>query len=78
MLKKDYEADHPEIALLRLRNYTIGRKLKDEEVLGKGALDKIADLLGILTPFVSHIPNIVIKLLVLTYYFSRSRTLIAL
>ena len=65
MFVKDYEADHPEIALLRLRNYTIGRKLKDEEILGKGALNRIADLLGILTPFVRYIPDIVIELLVL-------------
>ena len=44
--------DHPNIDLLRLRNFTIGRKVKDEEVLGPGGLDKLVDLLGTLTPFV--------------------------
>lgn len=47
-----YEADNPNIDLLRLRNYTIGRKLKDAEVVGPGALDAIVDLMGALAPFV--------------------------
>ena len=47
-----YEADHPNIELLRLRNYTIGRKLKDEEVLSSKATDTIVDLMGTMTPFV--------------------------
>lgn len=51
--EQDYEATHPDIALLRLRNYTIGKKLKDDEVQGKGSLGRISDLIGILTPFVS-------------------------
>ena len=32
----------------------MGRKLKDEEVLGTGGLTRIADLVGIMTPFVSR------------------------
>ncbi|KAG8528667.1 uncharacterized protein KY384_006354 [Bacidia gigantensis] len=56
---RDYSADHPEIALLRLRNYTIGKKLKDEEVLGKDGLSRIADLLGVLTPFVTYLNSVV-------------------
>ena len=48
-----YDADHPNIALLRLRNFTMGRQLKDSEVTGKGGLDKIIDLFGTMTPFVS-------------------------
>lgn len=49
---QDYSAENPNIGLLRLRNYTVGRKLKDEEVLGHGGLDRIVNLIGILTPFV--------------------------
>ena len=49
---QDYAADHPEIALLRLRNYTIGKKLKDEEVLGEGGMKKVVDLISVLEPFV--------------------------
>lgn len=56
---KGYEIDNPNIDLLKLRNYTIGKKLKDDEVLGAGGLDRIADLIGILTPFVSHLNSVV-------------------
>ena len=54
-----YDADNPNIELLRLKNFTIGRKLKDEEVVGSGGLDKIAGLVGIMTPFVSSPPPFV-------------------
>ena len=47
-----YSADNPNILLLRLRNFTIGKNLADEEILGPGALVKIADMIGVLTPFV--------------------------
>jgi len=50
---RDYDADHRDIALLRLRNFTIGRKLKDEEVVGKGGLERVVELIGCLVPFVS-------------------------
>ncbi|KAL2042678.1 hypothetical protein N7G274_004437 [Stereocaulon virgatum] len=56
---KGYEADNPNIDLLRLRNYTIGKKLKDDEVLGSGGLNGIAELIGILTPFVSYLNSVV-------------------
>ncbi|KAK4694716.1 hypothetical protein P7C71_g2911, partial [Lecanoromycetidae sp. Uapishka_2] len=56
---KGYDADNPNIDLLRLRNYTIGKKLKDDEVLGPGGLDRIANLIGVLTPFVSYLNSIV-------------------
>jgi len=48
-----YAADHPDIELLRLRDYTIGRKITDEEVLGDEGLDRIAALLACIKPFVS-------------------------
>ncbi|KAL6721924.1 hypothetical protein ACLMJK_001029 [Lecanora helva] len=56
---KGYEVDNANIDLLKLRNYTIGKKLKDDEVLGPGGLDRIANLLGILTPFVSYLNSVV-------------------
>ena len=49
---KGYEADNPNIELLRLRNYTMGRKLKDEEVVGPKGIRRITELVGILAPFV--------------------------
>lgn len=56
---KGYEKDNPNIDLLKLRNYTIGKKLKDEEVLGPGGLGRIVELIGILTPFVSYLNGVV-------------------
>ena len=56
---KGYEKDNPNIDLLKLRNFTIGKKLKDEEVLGPGGLGRIAELIGILTPFVSYLNSVV-------------------
>ena len=51
---KGFNADNKNIDLLRLRNYTIGRKLTDEDVLGADGISRIADLAGVLTPFVSQ------------------------
>ena len=56
---KGYEKDNPNIDLLKLRNFTIGRKLKDEEVLGPGGLGRIVELIGVLTPFVSYLNSVV-------------------
>ncbi|CAD6572235.1 MAG: hypothetical protein ASARMPREDX12_004033 [Alectoria sarmentosa] len=56
---KGYEKDNPNIDLLKLRNYTIGKKLKDEEVLGPGGLRRIVELIGILKPFVSYLNGVV-------------------
>lgn len=46
---KGFDSDHKDIDLLRLKNFTLGRKLKDEEV----NLDRISELLACLRPFVS-------------------------
>lgn len=54
-----YDADNPNIDLLRLRNFTVGKKLKDDEVLGPAGLDRIAELFGILTPFVSYLNSVI-------------------
>ncbi|KAL9108881.1 MAG: hypothetical protein Q9227_006412 [Pyrenula ochraceoflavens] len=58
---KGYEADHPNISLLRLRNFTLGKKLADDEVLGSGALERIAGIVDVLVPFkqVTHLNQIV-------------------
>lgn len=53
-----YDLENPNIALLRLRNYTIGRKLKDDEVTGPDALKRIAELIGTMTPFVRSPPDL--------------------
>jgi hypothetical protein len=48
-----YDADNPNIELLRLRNFTIGKKISDDEVTSVRGLDTIVDLIGTMTPFVS-------------------------
>lgn len=53
MTQQGYDADNPNIDLLKLKNFTIGRKLKDEEVVGPGCLDRIATLVGTMSTFVS-------------------------
>lgn len=52
-----YEADNPNIELLRLKNFTIGKKLEDKEVVAPGGLDRIAGLVGTMAPFVSSPPS---------------------
>ncbi|KAL8821848.1 MAG: hypothetical protein Q9191_007233 [Dirinaria sp. TL-2023a] len=56
---RDYDADHRDIALLRLRNFTIGQQLKDEEVVGKGGLERVVELMGCLVPFVTYLNSVV-------------------
>ena len=56
MANQGYDADHADIDLLRLRNYTVGRKLTDEEVVAPDSLDRIAHLLTCMKPFVSSSP----------------------
>ena len=48
-----YDADNPNIELLRLRNFTIGKKISDEEVIGPNGLDTIVDVICAMIPFVS-------------------------
>jgi hypothetical protein len=52
-----YDADNPNIELLRLRNFTIGKKISDEEVISPNGLDTIVDLMCAMTPFVSSTPQ---------------------
>ncbi|MCJ1377807.1 hypothetical protein MMC17_000903 [Xylographa soralifera] len=56
---KGYGADNPNIELLRLRNYTMGRKLKDEEIVGANGSTRITELIGILSPFIAHLNSVV-------------------
>ncbi|KAI4221795.1 MAG: hypothetical protein L6R40_008612 [Gallowayella cf. fulva] len=56
---KGYDAENPNIALLRLRNYTAGRKLSDDEVVGPKAPERIAALMAALTPFITHLNSVV-------------------
>jgi hypothetical protein len=60
-----FEADHPNIKLLRLRNFTLGCRLKEDEILGPKFLRRTLEIIGALKPFVSnsscHSPYLVRK-----------------
>ncbi|KAF2839818.1 hypothetical protein M501DRAFT_917038, partial [Patellaria atrata CBS 101060] len=54
-----YDADHKDIELLRLRSFTIGRKLGDDEVLGAKGFARMAHLLSCLVPFITYLNSVV-------------------
>jgi hypothetical protein len=51
--QQGYEADHKDIKLLRLKNFTISRKLSDSEITGADGMQRIAGFIGSMVPFVS-------------------------
>jgi hypothetical protein len=50
-----YDKHHADIELLRLKNFTLGTRLSDDEVLGARALDRISGLVRAMVPFVSRV-----------------------
>ncbi|KAF2116580.1 hypothetical protein BDV96DRAFT_491180 [Lophiotrema nucula] len=56
---KGYDNGHKDIELLRLRNFTLGTKLRDEEVVGPKGLERIAGLLACLVPFITYLNGVV-------------------
>ncbi|KAL3460658.1 hypothetical protein BJX64DRAFT_180356 [Aspergillus heterothallicus] len=56
---KGYEHDNENIRLLRLRSFTIGRPVPDADLLSPDAQDKIANLIGIMEPFVTYLNSVV-------------------
>lgn len=48
-----YAPTHENIDLLRLRSFTLGRKLSDDEVTGPRGLDRLAELVSCMVPWVS-------------------------
>ncbi|KAJ5030719.1 hypothetical protein J3E73DRAFT_378712 [Bipolaris maydis] len=49
---KGYDHDHKDIDLLRLRNFTIGRTIADEEIVGTGGLERVAEVITYLNSVV--------------------------
>lgn len=47
-----YDADHPNIELLRLRNFTIGHNISDDVIVSAKGLDRVLALIAIMHPFV--------------------------
>ncbi|KAF1851766.1 uncharacterized protein K460DRAFT_362513 [Cucurbitaria berberidis CBS 394.84] len=55
---KGYDHDHKDIKLLRLRNFTIGRKLLDDEVVGPEGLDRVAEVILSMVPFITYLNSV--------------------
>jgi hypothetical protein len=58
-LVQGYAQDHQDIELLRLRNFTLGKKLPDHDIVGAGGLGRIAEIIACMVPFVSLTPYVV-------------------
>ncbi|KAJ5194422.1 Conserved hypothetical protein CHP02453 [Penicillium cf. griseofulvum] len=56
---KGYEADNKNIKLLRLRSFTIGKPIADDELTGDDAQEKIVALVGVMEPFVTYLNSVV-------------------
>ena len=50
---QDFPIDHQDIDLLRLRSFTLGKKLSDEEILGAKGMDRVTQLISCIEPLVS-------------------------
>ncbi|OAX79010.1 hypothetical protein ACJ72_06674 [Emergomyces africanus] len=56
---KGYDADNKNIDLLRLRSFTLSKKIQDKDMLGPKALDRVARIVEILVPFVTYVNSVV-------------------
>ena len=56
---KGYDADNPNIELLRLRSFTMGKRLADNEILSTKGAEIILELLQAMTPFVTYLNSVV-------------------
>ncbi|ODH49286.1 hypothetical protein GX48_04626 [Paracoccidioides brasiliensis] len=56
---KGYDADNKNIDLIRLRGFTMSKRLQDKDLLGPKALDKVAHIVGIMAPFVTYLNSVV-------------------
>ncbi|KAF2872979.1 hypothetical protein BDV95DRAFT_676293 [Massariosphaeria phaeospora] len=56
---KGYDSDHKDIELLRLRSFTLGSKMSDEEVIGAKGLERIAEVIASMVPFITYLNNVV-------------------
>ncbi|KAJ4319670.1 hypothetical protein N0V94_003813 [Neodidymelliopsis sp. IMI 364377] len=56
---KDYNMDHKDIELLRLRSFTLGKKLSDDEVVGPKGMGRISELISCIEPFITYLNSVV-------------------
>ncbi|KAF3078164.1 hypothetical protein TWF569_003342 [Orbilia oligospora] len=56
---KGYDREHDDIDLLRLKSYTVGKRIKDSEVLLPNSMEFIVDVFRALEPFITYLNSIV-------------------
>lgn len=50
---KGYDADHKDIALLKLKSFVVRKNISDAEIVAANSLDVIAGIVEAMEPFVS-------------------------
>ncbi|KAJ6262109.1 hypothetical protein Dda_2914 [Drechslerella dactyloides] len=56
---KGYDKEHPDIELLRLKSYTVGKRITDAEILLPNAMEQLVEIIRTLEPFVSYLNSVV-------------------
>ncbi|KAI0514903.1 hypothetical protein F5B22DRAFT_207770 [Xylaria bambusicola] len=56
---KGFIPDHRDIHLLKLRNYTVGCQISDEDLHSDNAQDKIMEIIRAMVPFITFLNNVV-------------------
>ncbi|KAF3942394.1 hypothetical protein ABW19_dt0208136 [Dactylella cylindrospora] len=56
---KGYDKTHPDINLLRLKSYTVGKRISDEEILQPNAMDYIVEIIRAMEPFITYLNSVV-------------------
>ncbi|OTA98250.1 hypothetical protein M426DRAFT_326136 [Hypoxylon sp. CI-4A] len=56
---KGFNPEHRDIELLKLRNFTIGKKIPDEDILAEDAQDRVMSIISAMVEFVSFLNSVV-------------------
>ncbi|WPG97720.1 Hypothetical protein R9X50_00050100 [Acrodontium crateriforme] len=56
---KGYDGDHPNITLLRLRNFVLAQNLTDDVVVGPDGMKRILELMTCMKPFITYLNSVV-------------------
>jgi uncharacterized protein (TIGR02453 family) len=55
-----YSPDHPDIELLKLKEWTVSHPLTDAQIVDSGLIDQVVDLFSAMKPFVRYMNDILI------------------
>jgi uncharacterized protein (DUF2461 family) len=51
---KGYDADHKDVALLKLRNFVLRKNISDKEITSENGLNIVGDIVEAIEPFVAY------------------------